>query len=117
MLTKQFCCYRRNAYFAIKNFYYNIVKDVNAQKAMLLTVEALCCYTQKVLKLPKGSNLVLYAIQHNRSFCQTRGTSTENPNHVTAVLDLVNDLCDYKEFTLLDQTRPGTITIALMYRA
>jgi AAA domain/Zinc knuckle len=117
MLIEQFRCHGGNAYFAIKSFYYGMVKDVNAQKAMLPAVEALRRYIQKILKLPKGSNLVLYAIQHSRSFRQTGGTSTENPDHVTAVLDLVDDLCDYKEFTSLDQTRPGTVTIAPMYRA
>lgn len=65
-------------------------------------VTAIQRFTKEFLNLPKGTNVVLLAVEHSRSF-RVQGTmSTINPDHISVVVDLVNDLLEYKDFTTLD---------------
>jgi hypothetical protein len=117
MLTEQFRCQGGNAYFAVQNFYYGMVKDANAGKPINPSVAAIRRFTKEFLNLPKGSNVVLLAVEHSKSFRAQGSTSTINPDHISAVVDLVNDLLEYDDFKTLDGQAPGSVTIAPMYRA
>jgi hypothetical protein len=88
-----------------------MVKDGLANKPINPSVAAMRVFTQEHLNLPKGSNVVLLAVEHSKSFRAPGGNST------SAVIELVNKLLDFKAFRTLDSTAPGTVTIAPMYRA
>jgi hypothetical protein len=117
MLTEQFRCQGGNAYFAVQNFYYSMVKDGNAGKPINPSVAAIRRFTKEVFGLTKGSNVVLLAVEHSKSFRAQGTMSTINPDHISAVVDVVKDLLEYNDFKTLDGQAPSSITIAPMYRA
>jgi AAA domain len=103
MLLLQFRCRGGISHFASQNFYYSMVKDGLANKPINSLVAAMRVFTQEHLNLPKGSIVVLLAVEHSKSFRAPGGNST------SAVTELVNKLLDFKTFRTLDTLRQAPL--------